>query len=413
MKTILLFILFLSFSSAGNSQWIQVYSNSPAQSCYAVRFFDTKTGYHTGVLYNSSTFNIYKTTNGGINWSPQNSQYTAQRFMAFEILHPDTVYICGNYGKILRTYNGGQNWNTLYSDTNLQVWALDFVNSFTGYAAGSFGTILKTTNRGDNWSLLNTGISNAFQGIYFMNENTGFVSGSIIVLKTTNGGNSWSNLNTPNISFETNTDVYFSNSLTGFFSTNAGRIGRTSDGGANWTIVRDQSGDAVWRLSFTDSLTGYGCTSGGNAVKTLNGGLNWYNQSTPLSENLYGIHFPAKDTGFICSWSGKILKTVNGGGGSVFINSGSVSLNDFKLYQNFPNPFNPVTTISYQLPYKANVSLKVYNVAGKEVALLVNENKSPGFYEFSFDGSGLSSGIYYYELIAGTVNETKMMLLLK
>lgn len=413
MKTILSFILYFTCITIIEAQWFQVYSDVPSQSCFAIRFYNSKTGYHTGVLYNGSTMNIYKTTNGGLNWSAQNSNYTAQRFMSIEILHPDTVYISGNYGKILRTFNGGQNWSTLYSDTNLQVWALDFVNSFTGYAAGSFGTVLKTTNRGDNWMLLNTGITNALQGIYFLNETTGFISGSIVILKTTNGGSSWSNLNAPGISFEINTDVFFLNSLTGFYSTNSGRIVGTSDGGSNWTIVRELSGDAVWRMSFTDSLTGYGCTSGGNVVKTINGGINWYNQLTPLTENLYSIHFPIKDTGYICSWSGKILKTVNGGGGSVSVNSESETINDFELYQNYPNPFNPYTIIRYELAVAGKVTLKIYDILGNEVVVLENEMKTPGLYEYNFNGTGFSSGIYYYKLTANNFSETRKMILSK
>lgn len=413
MKTIISFILLFLICSKSYSQWIQVYANNPVQSCYAIKFYNINTGFHSGVLYNSSTMNIYKTTNGGINWTPQNSHYTAQRFMAFEILHPDTVFICGNYGKILRTYNGGQNWLTLYSDTNLQVWAIDFVNSFTGYSAGSAGNILKTTNRGDNWFLLNTGVINAFQGIYFLNETTGFVSGSNILLKTTNAGINWINLNIPNISFEINTDVYFFDELNGVFSTNAGRIGRTSNGGANWSIVRDQSGDAVWRLSFTNSLTGYGCTSGGNAVKTTNGGLNWFNQTTPLSENLYGIHFPAKDTGYICSWSGKILKTVNGGGGSVLINNSTENADEFKLFQNYPNPFNPETKIRFSIPSGKNVTIKISDILGKEIQLMNLAKDKGGVYEINFNGSNLPSGLYFYSLITDDVNLSRQMLLIK
>lgn len=151
----LIFILLINFSfvSYSSAQWYQAYSQPTAQSCFALKFFDNNTGYHSGVLYNGSTFNIYKTTNGGLNWTSQNSGYTAQRFMAIHIIHPDTVFICGNYGKILRTYNGGQNWNTVYSDTNIQFWGMKFVNSNTGFAAGSYGTILKTTNKGDTGSL--------------------------------------------------------------------------------------------------------------------------------------------------------------------------------------------------------------------------------------------------------------------
>jgi hypothetical protein len=88
---------------------------------------------------------------------------------------------------------------------------------------------------------------------------------------------------------------------------------------------------------------------------------------------------------------------------------------DFKLYQNYPNPFNPSTTLSFVIGHSSFVSLKVYDVLGNEVATLVNEEKPAGSYkvEFRIENLELSSGIYFYQLIAGSFIETKKMLLLK
>jgi len=85
----------------------------------------------------------------------------------------------------------------------------------------------------------------------------------------------------------------------------------------------------------------------------------------------------------------------------------------YNLEQNYPNPFNPSTVISYQLPVTSKVVLKVYDVLGNEVATLVNEEKSSGNYEVEFNASGLTSGIYFYQLQAGSFVETKKMVLLK
>lgn len=84
----------------------------------------------------------------------------------------------------------------------------------------------------------------------------------------------------------------------------------------------------------------------------------------------------------------------------------------FLLSQNYPNPFNPSTTISYSLPKTANVSLRIFNTLGQEVALLVNEQRSPGYYQVQWNAN-VPSGIYFYRLQAGSFIETKKLVLLR
>jgi hypothetical protein len=85
----------------------------------------------------------------------------------------------------------------------------------------------------------------------------------------------------------------------------------------------------------------------------------------------------------------------------------------FKVDQNYPNPFNPSTVISYEIPNNSFVTLKVYDILGKEVATLVNEEKSSGIYRVTFDASHLPSGIYIYNITAGKYSQVKKMMLLK
>jgi len=87
--------------------------------------------------------------------------------------------------------------------------------------------------------------------------------------------------------------------------------------------------------------------------------------------------------------------------------------NEFNLFQNYPNPFNPSTIIRFSVASESQVVIKVYNLLGKEVATLMNEKKTPGFYELNFGGEKLPSGIYVYRLEAGSFSSSKKMILLK
>jgi hypothetical protein len=95
------------------------------------------------------------------------------------------------------------------------------------------------------------------------------------------------------------------------------------------------------------------------------------------------------------------------------VNPGRTLALRFGLSNNYPNPFNPSTVISYQLAVNSKVVLKVYDLLGREVATLVDEQEQPGEYSVTFDARGLASGMYYYRIQAGTFVETKKMLLLK
>jgi hypothetical protein len=95
--------------------------------------------------------------------------------------------------------------------------------------------------------------------------------------------------------------------------------------------------------------------------------------------------------------------------------------NSFTLYQNYPNPFNPVTKIKFEIPLSRGVSegrgvftkLVVYDLTGKEITVLVNENLKPGTYEVEWDGTDYPSGVYFYKLITNPYSETKKMVLIK
>lgn len=87
--------------------------------------------------------------------------------------------------------------------------------------------------------------------------------------------------------------------------------------------------------------------------------------------------------------------------------------NQFRLYQNFPNPFNPSTTIRFDVAQRSDVKLSIFNLLGKEIKVLVNEHLNAGSYEYAFNSEGLPSGVYYYQLHYGNALETKKMVVVK
>jgi len=98
---------------------------------------------------------------------------------------------------------------------------------------------------------------------------------------------------------------------------------------------------------------------------------------------------------------------------TVSVNDNITGITNYALNQNYPNPFNPSTVISYQMPENSFVTLKIYNAIGSEVATLVNENKTSGIHNVTFDAANLASGIYFYKLQAGNFTAIKKLMLLK
>jgi hypothetical protein len=149
------------------------------------------------------------------------------------------------------------------------------------------------------------------------------------------------------------------------------------------------------------------------------------NQGAVRPSNRWGhtsVYIPASDKMII--FGGADLLYMNDTW--MFTNIGSVGINNisteipksFLLYQNYPNPFNPVTKIRFDITQDVrretrDVRINIYDAVGREVMILVNEKLSAGSYEVEFDGSGLSTAVYFYTITAGNYSETKKMFLLK
>jgi hypothetical protein len=132
-----------------------------------------------------------------------------------------------------------------------------------------------------------------------------------------------------------------------------------------------------------------------------------------MSSGLFSIFLTDINTGWATGANGTILHTTNGGVTFIEEEKFEVIPTNLTLSQNYPNPFNPSTSITYSIPEEAAITIKIYDITGTEIETLVNEEKRAGTYELTWNAENLPSGVYFYQLTAGSFVETKKMLLLK
>ncbi len=372
---------------------------------------------------------------------------------SMDFLDENSGYICGSYGTVLKTTNSGDNWTSL-STGNYELIGIDFINEMTGWVSGHYGTIYKTTNGGLNWiNQISPTFANLFF-VQFLNEDLGFISSDAGVLRTSNGGANW---DYSFYSINPVYSVYFLNEEVGFFGDNLGNQYRSNDGGLSWNLIQNvpgtgnisyyfnnsekgwsvgynnkmiktSNGGLNWEsisnglnpiiqlrdIEFINSTSDIGFVVGnyGVVIKTSNGGNNWLPVSVPVEESFNAVKFVNPITGWIIGTNGTILKTINGGLTGTELTGNSIPAG-YELSQNYPNPFNPTTNLEFGISEFEFVSLKVYDLLGKEVASLVNEKLNPGKYKIRYDASNLNSGVYYYKLSTDNFVSTKKMTLIK
>ena len=192
-----------------------------------------------------------------------------------------------------------------------------------------------------------------------------------------------------------------------------GIVLKTTDGGNTWEIKESNVTTDLYSIHFSSVENGWISGNDGIILATTDGGETWVEQMSATRMPLYSICFANDNTGWAGGAFGAIVKTTNGG---VTQAEEPVEIKlpqTYSLYQNYPNPFNPSTTISYRLAGTSFVTIKVYDILGKEVASLVNEVKSAGKYTVKFSGDRFSSGVYFYQLRAGSTIQSKKMILMK
>lgn len=391
--SVIILTLILVFLNSGDlhSQWHQLNAGVTAQ-LRSVYFKDQNSGWACGFDA------VLKTTNGGENWQVSNIAGD-HRWIAFA--NSSTGYICGGAGRFLRTTNEGETWQALNTGFSVRHNQIGIASNGSLIMPSNGSIILRSTDRGITWqNILNIPAFVDFFSVKILNDSSYIISGNeSVILRTTNNGNTWENISIgmPNPLFA----VEFAGQQTGWVTGCCGMFMKTTNAGLSWTTDYYLTpGYTLFDLEFESPFMGWVAGEAGYILRTTNAGVTWDSLNTNTHLDLYSVSFADENTGYACGHNGIILKTTNGGGPGIPIGiAGNASLvSDFSLDQNFPNPFNPNTTITYTLKAPSEIELTVYDASGRHAVTLQSGLRSSGSHSAMFDGSQFASGIYYYTL---------------
>ena len=372
---------------------------------------------------------ITVSNDGGYNWSypliPSNQSVGGITDIFF--INQNTGFFSGKYAQIGKTTDGGQTWvlkpNSQFFFGNTKsyyfVWFKDAMNGLVG---GSSGIIQTTSDGGETWTEGSIGASATLYDCIFLDANTGIIAASSgRIYKTTDGGSSWTEV--IDLGTMALNSIAFIDNNTGFIVADKGYIFKTTDGGDTWAQIAhltnsNSPGDDpdLNKIEFVNSTTAYICGEDGAVYQSSDGGNTWIQQSVPAaltSRELKAMIWPGESVGLIGGENGFIIAN-----GIYGIPSSPLVTRNFRLDQNFPNPFNPSTTIGFNLPSSRYVKIIIYNNLGQVVRRLYRGKLAAGYHHITWDGRndfGLSSpnGVYFYKLSTGKQTEVKKMVLMK
>ena len=411
------------------SQTYWVRQQSPTtKNLKNVFFINNSTGWISG----DSGF-IARTNDSGNTWTIQNTNilndiqafYFINERLGWAVsweVFPDSTSFLGT--KILRTTNGGNDWiSYMYPEENRFMKTVYFIDSVKGFLAGAPLSIFYTTDAGMRWSSADTDTSLIIgfpvENLKFIDSQTGYACGGFRDLAgsmwvSTNGGFNWK---ASVVGPEPLNDLYIFNGTKaiaagGDFEYGSSTV-RTSNLGLSWLYDTLGTFGVASGIDFRTPSEGW--ITLGIAQKfsyTKDTGNSWNSIFTPDSMPVFDVDFTDSLHGWAVGYSGCILK-YNPSLVNVYNNYENIIPDNFILFQNYPNPFNPSTLIYYVLRSDEFVSLKVFDITGKEIAVLVNSFQRKGNYTFRFSGENSPSGVYYYQLKTSESSQVRKMVLLK
>jgi len=358
------------FRSTNNGDiWTAVTGSIASKNILSIAQHPTGTLFALGGDTQTYIVNIYMSTDDGLQWTDIQTGFELFATKCMAISNIGTILV-GGADTLYRSTDVGSSWTILPQETIFygSINTIIFDSSDIVFAGGVYGACY-STNSGESWAVLG-----ALRLEYFIS--------SLAITKTNE--------------IVAGTYYHGVHKLNGFssFWTPIGLTGKSS-----LSMITNEKGDVFLGRSNGEILKYAGDT-------------NWVSLGTGIpSTYVWCLALDSLDYMYAGTENGTVYRSNNTV--TEVINNFPNELKHFFLNQNYPNPFNPATTIRYQLPERSLVTIKVYDILGREVATLVNEEKPAGSYEVQFIGNGLTSGIYFYQIKAGEYSETKKMILLR
>ena len=369
---------------------------------------------NNGNLYSASYGNgISKSNDKGNTWTQINQGLTNSSF--YGVIQDDNgVLLASSDIGNFRSTDDGENWTqTSSAGTSFTYYfKKDKLNRI--YSLGYGGGLFRTTDLGNTWTELDRGFINGYV-LGFAIDTIGNIFAGVwggAIYKSTDDGNSWSKVYQ---SLNSNSAIaYMSIAPNGYlFAANVLEgILRSTDNGATWTIVKPDISNLFF-FPINVNKKGEVYTVGGNdkVFRSLDNGNTWNDITDNLAmTTVQDIIFDKNDNMYLATDESVWRSNPDS---SVSVKNKSPEIYQYAISQNYPNPFNPNTIINYSVKDAGFVNLEVYDILGRRVETLVNEERLPGQYEVIFIGKNLASGVYIYRITAGTFTQVKKMQLLK
>jgi photosystem II stability/assembly factor-like uncharacterized protein len=423
----------------GGNNWTAL-SSGTTSTLEDVTFFDTQTGIIIG-----ENGRVQRTTNGGTNWTVQSSG-TSNWISGITSPHAYFATMVGELGIIRTTTNRGVNWYSQVSNTGNWLHKINYVDTLNGWAVGDYGTIIHTTTGG--WLLPTapnlsspSNNSSCISLTPTLNWNIVFppvcryrlqvsTSSSFSSTVFDSSGILYLNCTIPPSRFSNNTVYYWRvqatnqvgigpwSSVRNFRTTHPTPaapllISPPDNFCINFVIPALDWDSVQWASSFRLRIA-LDSNFTTNLIDTNGLTVTQYQIPEGILQNNSSYYWRVNASNscltgsWSSTWSFRTFIVITNAG-----SNGSEIPYSFKLYDNYPNPFNPVTKIKFDLPVNGNVKLKVYDITGKEVEILYDGILNAGSYEQQWNANRFASGVYFYRIEAGDFLDIKRMVLIK